>query len=270
MTKSSLPSWIGIILHILTLVSFVPQCYRIIRRRDCSGISLAYASLNAFSFTEELVDGFVYFPPLKNWIDFIQIALPCAYWSTIFVAVAFMPSRNRREIGTIVSLYVIYVLLTVLLIIALTTVTMSPGHMSDASLLLGFIVLIRFYLHPIVTIFGLSGAALAQADTVSEADSSPSSLSTAGLIAQAATFAVQAIFWPWRMPFTLTEGDFPSWYVFAASPSAHSAVYSVAQMAVWVVAVKQRATAEDLQVTPETEPLLYSQATAREPLVESG
>jgi hypothetical protein len=178
-----------------------------------------------------------------------------------------MPAQSRRAIIEVFSLYVIYVLLAVVPIIIDSTI--EPG-ISTGKFVLSCIFLIHFFLiQPVLVIFGLPIAALAQVSARPQPGSSSSSLSMTGLVSQAAMFAMQAIVWPWE---TRTRGSgrgFPAWWINVGWLSVHDAVYAVVQLAVWVVAAKQRATVEDLRVATETEPLLSSQATAGERLVDS-
>ncbi|KAI0868685.1 hypothetical protein GGS24DRAFT_199291 [Hypoxylon argillaceum] len=262
------PSWVGIILLVLTFGSFIPQWYRIFKRRDCTGIPLISAVLNLVNFNEQFFMAFVLHDGVQDWISYAQLALPCAYWLIILIASLFMPSKGRLMISQVFSLYGLYVLLSV----ASITVWCMLGDegLSEAKILLSIVFLVRFcFLQPLLAVFGLGGAALAQASAIPAAGSSASSLSMTGLATQAVAFAIQAVFWFWRTGFPKSERGFWAWYMIVGWLCVPSAVYAIAQMAVWVAAAKNRATVEDLMVAPETEPLLSSQATNGEPLSES-
>ncbi|CAJ2511875.1 Uu.00g075000.m01.CDS01 [Anthostomella pinea] len=285
MVAFSIPSWFRIILLVLTIVSFLPQYYRIIKRADCSGISLTYALLNAAAFTEQIAialfgvlrfDSDLYRPPgVNGWVDFAQCALACVCSLGIFAAVLNLQPERRGARAASFVIYVVYVVIFVGPVILLATAGpwKADEGMKGGDILVGLVHGIHtVFVDPILTILGLGAAVWAQALETSRRSSSPGALSVPGLGAQAVAFALLAICWPWRFDHGNSSGrDVLYWYRFFGWTYIHNALYAVGQAVLWWVAARRAAIGAngDLTILPETEPLLRSQATMGEPLNES-
>ncbi|KAI1339981.1 hypothetical protein F5Y15DRAFT_415407 [Xylariaceae sp. FL0016] len=276
MVASAVPAAIRIILHILTVITFIPQYVRIMRVTDAGGISMVYALLNAISFTEEFTIcllSIVSFsdepvsPGLDGWCDFIQFVLALAGQVGIFILIVVLPGHRLGSRLIALLLYIVYLMLAIIPVAVPAIASPWKGSDSLVGVVHGVHTLIA---NPIITILGLGGAIFAQAREISR-QPSPGALDVLTLESQAVVFAILAICWPWRLVNPSDDAGFVSWYRFVGWPCVHSAIFAIGQGVLWWKAMNRAARigGADLTATPETEPLLRTSSTAGEPLSES-
>lgn len=172
-----------------------------------------------------------------------------------------MSSRSWRIKCFALTLYIAFALLAILPVLFPTF-----AHGDGIGFILGYVLIAHILIiNPIVVILVLGIAINSQARLSSTANPASSSLSVTGLGAQAAMFALLAIFWPSRPP---VEGDFMH---FELLYTYDALFYAIAQAALCLVVAKQHTTAQDLETAAqmETEPLLRHREIAGQPMTQA-
>ncbi|KAH6847196.1 hypothetical protein B0I37DRAFT_374459 [Chaetomium sp. MPI-CAGE-AT-0009] len=280
-----LPSWLRVVLLLLSFVSFLPQLRLHYLRKDSSGISLFYILFNlivatelftfsffylvSHSFEEHLAQVFVRDPPdIGDFINLAQFALVWVLWLVSFIAC--LTCRSNPDYGrriTVSAMYIFFLLMSVIPVFvdALTESARDPYHEWGIALFGGVHIM---FVNPIVNILGFA-ALYAQARSIlaRPAGSGLGALSLGSLAAQTIVFALLAPAWLGRLYFPWDEleaeaGNWAAvlkvWFQLVGFVPFDHAVFAVAQFVLfWLAVWRGLHHGDNLGVlTGETEPLL--------------
>ncbi|KAH6842748.1 hypothetical protein B0I37DRAFT_382728 [Chaetomium sp. MPI-CAGE-AT-0009] len=280
-----LPSWLRIVLLLLSFVSFLPQLRLLYLRKDSSGISLFYVLFNLivatelftisfyclvnYSTEEQLPQAFVRDPPdIGDFINLAQFSLVWVLWLVIFIACLTCrsnPDHGRRI--TVSAMYIFFLLMSVIPVFvdALTESGRDPYHKWGLALFGGVHVM---FVNPVINILGFA-ALYAQARSIlaRPAGSGLGALSLGSLAAQAIVFALLAPSWLGRLYFPWDELEpevgnsaaaLKVWFELVGFVPFDHAVFAVAQLVLFWLAVLRGLHHGDNSgvLTGETEPLL--------------
>ncbi|KAL4793087.1 hypothetical protein BDV19DRAFT_232912 [Aspergillus venezuelensis] len=272
------PDWLRVILTILTTASFVPQLYKIWKRKAAAGISLSYLVINMICATEHFTDiffllvnnstnpnagpdaeHFIHSPKKAgDWINLAHVAVIWFCFCVLFISTIWNAPKEKLKHKVItVSLYASFLGISIVpLFIDATTNTFGYFHPTEyrrwpISL---FFYGHFFYIHPIITVLGALSLLFqiwemkASSKTVSGADMG---ISLIGLGVQAIIFGLNGILWFGRINLdsTLASNSF-AWYRVLGWPIVDDFIFAAVQAVLFFIALlfrwkKAKAAPED-------------------------
>ncbi|KAL4928059.1 uncharacterized protein BDV17DRAFT_104301 [Aspergillus undulatus] len=275
MAPCELPEWPRIILTIFTVLSFLPQLYKVSSSRDSSGISPYYVLSNVLLATHHFSIYFalcvnepsgggvvVHNPP--NTADLLNLTHLFVAWLLfllLFVlTLLYLSTDDLPQRGIVALIYIGFLMISVI-----PQFYEAIGGFDDLAKselewrLLFFVAGHLLIVNPVLTIVALVSAGL-QARRILQGPIH-SSLSVPGLAGQAAVFAVLAVSWVWRVvyggsPRFPADNAVLDWYFKFGWPVVGIAVFAIVQFVLlWVVIQRQRSVTVPFEER-ETEPLL--------------
>ncbi|KAL3427580.1 ATP synthase F0 [Phlyctema vagabunda] len=247
------------VLIVLSLISFLPQIQRIVRKKSSVDISLTYILLNTISATEQFTLGFYLIAihghdadffvgdprNLGDWLNLTQLVV---VWlaSLVLFAVCLVYAPSSAPKARAVAIYVAFLLISV---VPLFVSALKPGEGEDERWIDAIFYGVHSMLvNPLVTL----GAAASLCFQWQEA----AALSSTGLAAQAVVFAAVALSWISRVRFLEYVGDegrfpFVAWYQLVSWAVVDNGIFALVQAVLFCLAKRHPSG-----LSVEDEPLL--------------
>ncbi|KAJ4404935.1 hypothetical protein N0V82_010405 [Gnomoniopsis sp. IMI 355080] len=266
-------------LCIASAVSFIPQLFRILARRDSSGVAIAYVLLNLVSATHQLALGALYFgfadvqdnvfvwswpPSTTDWLNVAQLLIFWAGTLAIFMACLATSTQSAGAKSVAVLIYLAVLLVTIVPAVVIINDPeehkKSPGRWPPflaRDLFLGGHVL---YIVPVVTLLAAVSFYFEASVILLRPPGDAGSLSLIGMLVQALVFGAVAVSWESRVrwpdhPPPLGGGlVWWGWYRMIGWAAIDNAIFAAGQAYLWFL-LRRRVTA-NVALTGETEPLV--------------
>ncbi|KAK3937885.1 hypothetical protein QBC46DRAFT_410768 [Diplogelasinospora grovesii] len=279
----SVPSWLRILLLVLSFASFLPQLRLLWVQRDSSGISLYYVLFNLLVATEQFTlsfffvvnhrfedtQVFVHTPPdVGDILNLTQFAVVWALWLMIFAACLTLPSdrdSDRPNLRATVSAILASFLFISVIPVVFDAVVNDPHDTYHKWLLDPFLNAHTTLVNPVVTVLGIY-AFIVQACEILARPSGPGgsgALSLVGLAVQAIVFALLALAWLGRLAFPWEELAgrvnllvLITWVQMVGFVPLDSAVFAVGQAILLWLALRRAWGGSSGMTAGETDPLL--------------